>query len=62
MRALHNQLEANLLKWRQHILMKQTEDLKAAESRFSTYLQNKSTKVHNDLELRQAHHSDLMKQ
>ena len=42
--------------------MKQMEDTKAAETRFSHYLQTKSTKIHDDLELRQSHHNDIMKQ
>ncbi|KAG0710035.1 hypothetical protein GWK47_023618 [Chionoecetes opilio] len=61
-RALHNQLEASMMQWRQHILSRQLESMEAAEARQEQYLRSRANRIYADRSSRHVHHHHLLQQ
>ena len=61
-RALHNQLEASMMQWRQHILSRQLETMAAAEARQEQYLQSRANRIYAERSSRHIHHHHLLQQ
>ncbi|KAK7028029.1 hypothetical protein SK128_014102 [Halocaridina rubra] len=59
-RALHHQLEASMMQWRQHVLRRQLESMTAAETRQEQYLQTRSTRIHAERTARATHQQELL--
>lgn len=59
-RALHHQLEASMLQWRQHVLRRQMESLAKAETRQEEYLQTRANRIHHDRTARMTHQHEMM--
>ncbi|XP_045603474.2 coiled-coil domain-containing protein 177 [Procambarus clarkii] len=61
-RALHHQLEAAMMQWRQHVLRHQMDAMAAAETRQELYLNTRSSRIHADRTSRSHHHHHLLQQ
>ncbi|KAK8389703.1 hypothetical protein O3P69_008999 [Scylla paramamosain] len=61
-RALHNQLEASMMQWRQHILTRQLEAMAAAEARQEQYLRSRANRIYAERNSRHIHHHHLLQQ
>ena len=59
---LHDKLEADLLRWRQHVLHRQMEMSKEVETRFTQNLLTKSLNAQEKLKKSQDHHKQLFNQ
>ncbi|XP_069975396.1 coiled-coil domain-containing protein 177 [Penaeus vannamei] len=59
-RALHHQLEASMLQWRQHVLRRLMESLAKAETRQEEYLQTRANRIHHDRTARMNHQHEMM--
>ncbi|XP_050737658.1 coiled-coil domain-containing protein 177-like isoform X2 [Eriocheir sinensis] len=60
--ALHNQLEASMMQWRQHILSRQLEAMAAAETRQEQYLRSRANRIYAERSSRHVHHHHLLQQ
>ncbi|XP_064117818.1 coiled-coil domain-containing protein 177-like [Macrobrachium nipponense] len=59
-RALHHQLEASMMQWRQHVLSRQMESMAAAEARQEQFLHTRANRVHADRTTRTTHQQELL--
>ncbi|XP_068200778.1 calponin homology domain-containing protein DDB_G0272472-like [Palaemon carinicauda] len=59
-RALHHQLEASMMQWRQHVLTRQMESMSAAEARQEQFLHTRANRIHADRAARMSHQQELL--
>ncbi|XP_069947758.1 coiled-coil domain-containing protein 177-like [Cherax quadricarinatus] len=61
-RALHHQLEAAMMQWRQHVLRRQLDSMAAAEARQELYLNTRASRIQADRTSRSHHQQQLLQQ